>query len=566
MGAHQPGRRRPVQATAVRLGVLVHRGPLGHAERRERAGRLAAQRGLVLPVPDRGRRGPVEQLHVVRAGHGEIQPLAEPGQRLVGVVVAQRQGGQPEQRCCVVMPQQRPPGRVQILVDDRVEARVVDQVDQGERGDGQPAPGAVHRGRPSADRGPGQPPEQRRDPRPGPSAAGGSGTGYRALAGLRERAPRGQHRRGVPGVEPEHLIGRVQGDRTQQPGIPGREHLGEPAAIGVPVQVHPGQPQGSQHPGHIPRRVGAVEQVGGRYPAAAAVVPGVVQLGTAGRHQLVEVAAVLPGAGPLQPGAVHRGGRAGAAQVDQQQVAGGPQWAGHRQVLGFRAGGGVPGAALDREDGPGRVTGSWQPTETQLNSGARGRRVIQRHGPPAAVGEWLGRAPAQRDCADPQPGRAGCPHRRRGPGRGRRRTGWQYRHCQQSAGRRRRNGAGHARYDGPPGSHLAIVSARLTRRYGQLHRPGHSNMIGPPRHGRTRKTRAARSWIRSTWLATLLPSWPGGAPGAVPAKRPAAICPGQRLREGQSPGSCPAQSPGPLPAGAKVPGRRPRPSEIYGVK
>ena len=312
----------------------------------------------------------------------------------------------------------------------------------------------------AADRVPGQPPGQRPDPRPGPPAAGGRSAGHGPLAGLGEGAPGGPHRRGVPGIEPEDLIRGVQGHRAQLPGVAGREHLGEPAAVGIAVQVHPAQPQGVQHPGHVPGRVGRVEQVGGVHPAAVLVMPGVIELRAAGRDQLVEVATVLFRARVLEPGAIHRGGRAGPAQVDQQQVAGRPQPAGHRQVLGFRAGGGVPGAAFHGQDRPGGLTGRRQPAEAHLDPGAGRGGVVQRYRQAPAVGERLRGAPAQGDAAHPQAGHAaggGRADRRR-----RRGAGGQYHQADCGDGGQRgaggqRDRLGHA---APQGSHQAIVPAR----------------------------------------------------------------------------------------------------------
>jgi hypothetical protein len=348
--------------------------------------------------PDRGGRGPAEQLHVVGAADGEVQPVAELGQRVVGVVEADGQRGQPQQRRRVVVAQQGPPGRVEVGVDDRVEAGVVHQVDQRLRGHRQPGPGAGHAGGLAADRGTGEPGRQRPDPPPGATAAGGRGTGYRAGAGLGEGLAGGDDGGRVPRVERQHLVGGVERDRAQLSGVAGREDLGEPAAIGVPVEVHPAQAQRPQYPGYVTRRVGGVEQVRGVHPAAVAVAPGVVEPVPARRHQPVEGRAVLVlrPAVVLQSGAVHRCRVAGAAEVDQQQAARPHQRSHHRDVLGLGAGGGEARAALDRQHRALRVAGGGgrQPPEPDVNIRAGRRGVIQRHGEAAAVRQRGLRAPA----------------------------------------------------------------------------------------------------------------------------------------------------------------------------
>ena len=347
--------------------------------------------------------GPAEQLHVVGAADGEVQPVAELGQRVVGVVEAQRQRGQPQQRRRVVPGHQGPPGRVQVPVDDRVEAGVVDQVHQGQHGHGEAAPGAVGQHGLAGDRRAGEPRRQRTDPGPGTTAAPGCRrAGRRQAAGLLERAPGRDHGGRVPRIQAEHLVGGVQRHRPQLAGVAGGEDLREPASVGVAVQIHPAQVQRPHDAGHVPGRVGGVEQVRGVHPAAAAVVPGVVEPPAAVSHQAVEPLPVLLTPGVLQARAVDRGGVAGAAEVDQQQVPGPLQCPHHRQVGTLRSGRGESGPALHGQHGPGRVPAGRQPAEPDADPGARRGGVVQRHHEVPAVRPWPFRARLQRDAAQPQ--------------------------------------------------------------------------------------------------------------------------------------------------------------------
>src|ERR1035441_9548487 len=82
----------------------------------------------------------------------------------------------------------------------------------------------------------------RPDPPGGPRSVRPPSSGQRlisspTLVSATEGTARGDDRRGVPRVEPQHLVGGVEGDRAQLSRVPGGEHLAEPAAAGVFVEV-----------------------------------------------------------------------------------------------------------------------------------------------------------------------------------------------------------------------------------------------------------------------------------------------------------------------------------------
>ena len=242
--------------------------------------------------------------------------------------------------------------------------------------------------------------------------------GDAAPADLVERDPAGHRRRDVPGLQVHHLVGGVERDRPEHPGVAGRERLGEVGAVGVAVEVDRAGAQRGQHPGQVACGARGGVQVAAVDEAPARPAPGVVELLAAAGHQPLVELVRLAGAEPLQRLAVDDLGGAGAAVVDQQQVAPPEQRLEELEVGVARAGARVPGAALlgdDRAQHPARAAGR-VPLQADPDGARRRVAVVEGHRQVPAPGAFDVLAGQERERAH----LAGCPLRRRPGGRRRR--------------------------------------------------------------------------------------------------------------------------------------------------
>ncbi len=246
-GGPDLARARPVDAAHVRLGVVVDPHPLARGERVERAGRRRGDARAQLGAPDGAGEAHREQLRVVRAGDGPVEPVGVVGGVAAAAVdEAPRLVDHPRQRRRVAG-QRRAHRRVELAVDERLGAGVLDQVD--DRLDRDPhapaaAVGGAHRPgqRPGA-----QPLEQRAE---APYGAPARAARVARADGV-ERVARDSPRRHVPGVEPAHGIGGVEQDRVQQALVARDERLHEVGPVRVAVQVDPPEPQGPDQRGQV---------------------------------------------------------------------------------------------------------------------------------------------------------------------------------------------------------------------------------------------------------------------------------------------------------------------------
>ena len=352
-------------------------------------------------APDGGGGAHREQLRVVRAGDGPVEPVGVVGGVAAAAVdEAPRLVDHPRQRPRVAG-QRRPHRRVELAVDERLRARVLDEVD--DRPDRDPHAPAAAVGGPH---GPGQRPraqplEQRAEAVDGAPA----GAARVARADGVEGVARHRPRRHVPRVEPAHGIGGVEQDRVQQVLVARDERLHEVGPVRVAVQVDPPEPQRPDQRGQVTGRVGGREQVG--RPVAPRDLPRAAGDHRRERQPRADALVVL------EP-ALDQRAAAGAALVHQEQPALAQQRPVDAGVLDAAAGGWEPWSALDRHQR--RVIGGpprGQPPERHPDPPALRPRRVERARELAAPPARTVGAAVQRELAHAQRGGC-CEGRRRG--------------------------------------------------------------------------------------------------------------------------------------------------------
>ena len=241
-------------------------------------------------------------------------------------------GREPEQRLRVAGPR-RPGGGEDVAPDALVVEPRHQHLDERVLVDPHMCGRAVAVGRGADDR---VLPDLRDQPLHGPHRVGAPGRAPRPAAARQpQRAPRAGGEVGQRRVGAGQLIGAVEHERAQLPRIPEREGLRRVRPVRVPVEVDAADAERTQHGGQILHRLRGV-------------------IGVARRPELSSAAG---GAGDVaedvvpERRAVERIRPAGAAQVDQQQIAPGrerPPELDPCRTVGRRR---EPGAALDREHG-----------------------------------------------------------------------------------------------------------------------------------------------------------------------------------------------------------------------
>ncbi len=203
----------------------------------------------------------------------------------------------------------------------------------------------------AARRVPGQHGGQRADPRPRRLVLGRRAGGAAGARGIEV----GRHvvdGAAVPGVEGHGRVGGVEHHRPDEVRVVVGEHLGEPRAVGVAVQIDGRHVEGPDHLGHVGGRGGRGEEVRGVHVGAGGVLPPVVERRTAAPGRRRERRAARLAGEVLHPGAVDGGRVAGAPQVHGEEVPVGEQRPVHDVVpAAHRSGGGIARTALHRQQG-----------------------------------------------------------------------------------------------------------------------------------------------------------------------------------------------------------------------
>jgi hypothetical protein len=193
------------------------------------------------------------------------------------------------------------------------------------------------------------------------------------LAGDIEGVAHGAGGFGVPGGFADDGPGAIEDEGAEEIAMAGGEGLAEVAAVGIAIEVDLGDGEGGQDGGEVVGGEAGTVEIGGGAEEGAAKV------------DIVEGAVAIV----LEGFAIEGLGFAGAAIVDQQEVAGVEQGVEERKVAGAAAGGWIAGSAFDGYDGSGGGLGRvamGEEFEGDLEDTGDFAGGIERAGDGAAVG------------------------------------------------------------------------------------------------------------------------------------------------------------------------------------